>query len=66
MEPSVEMTWQVNDGEVIKVESVLTDQSWSCNSHNHWESDAAEFLPTVGTINISSFVKIVWNRLKNP
>ena len=63
---AVNGTIKYYDGEVIKVESILTDQSWSCNSHNHWESDAAEFLPTVGTINISSFVKIVWNRLKNP
>ena len=54
-----------DNGEVVKVEGVLTDERWCRNRQNHWEGNVAEFLPSVGPINIGCFVKIVWNRLQD-
>ena len=56
---------EVHDREVVKVEGVLANQSRCSNSQDHWESDVAEFLPSIGTVNISCFVKVVRNRLQD-
>ena len=49
--------------DVYKRQGILANQSRCRNSQDHWESDVTEFLPSIGTVNISCFVKIVRDRL---